>query len=88
MFEIYLYSDQDEKTGVGGHVRFIAAETEQQARDSVSFTWGHWWRTCGIRPVDMRYWCNTHTSLPRGGAARSHSAAAYEQIFGEKLVGG
>ena len=88
MFEIYLYEDQREKLGFGGHVRFIAASDEPRARDSIAFTWGHWWRTCGIREVDMSYWHSTHRDLPRGGSARAHSTEAYEKIFGEKLVGG
>lgn len=88
MFEVYLYADQDEKRGFGGHVRFVAAAGEPEARNAVSFSWGHWWRTCGIREVDMTYWCDTHSSLPRGGAARAHSVEAYESVFGEKLAGG
>jgi hypothetical protein len=66
MFEIYLYSDQTNKRGHGGHVRFVAGRDEHEATHKVAFVWGHWWRTCGIREVDMHYWCDTHSTLVEG----------------------
>ena len=85
MFEIYLYKDQIEKQGFGGHVRFVAAPSEHDATHLVAFEWGHWWRTCGMREVDMRYWCDTHSELPVGRTAHDLSKQAYEKYTGEKL---
>jgi len=85
MFEIYLFKDQFRKQGFDGHVRFVAAADEREASHIVAYEWGHWWRTCGIREVDMHYWCDTHSSLPEGKSARDLSKQAYEKYTGEKL---
>jgi len=83
MFEIYLYRDQESKSGHGGHVRFVAAPDEHAATHKVAYVWGHWWRTCGIREVDMRYWCDTHSGLAEGRTSRELSQQAYDEYCGK-----
>lgn len=80
LFEVYVFSDQVKKSGHGGHVRFIAAEDTVSAVDRIAFTWGHWWRTCGIREVDLSYWQQTHSTLNTGGSAYQYSLEAHQEI--------
>ena len=82
LFEIYVYLDQNQKTGFGGHVRFVAAPTEKDATHKVAFGWGHWWRTCGIREVDSDYWRAMHASLPVGKSAYNSSVSAFKEFSG------
>lgn len=83
MFEIYMYNDQFAKAGHGGHVRFVAATDIAAATHKVAFVWGHWWRTCGIREVDMHYWCDTHSSLQEGKTSHQLSLEAYNEYIGK-----
>ena len=85
LFEIYLYKDQLEKKGFGGHVRFVSAPNERDAVHTVAFEWGHWWRTCGIREVDEAYWRETHPMLDPQKTAHTLSAKAYETYAGTKI---
>lgn len=83
MFEIYMYKDQMAKSNHGGHVRFVAAPTEDEASHKVAYIWGHWWRTCGIREVDMHYWRDTHSSLQEGRSSHQLSLAAFNEFYGK-----
>lgn len=79
LFEIYIYLDQNQKKGFGGHVRFVAAPSEKDATHKVAFSWGHWWRTCGIREVSTDYWRSVHLDLPEGKAAHKQSLIAFQE---------
>lgn len=80
LFEIYLFSDQVKKSGHGGHVRFIAAEDTVAAVDRIAYTWGHWWRMCGIREVNLDYWKETHSTLNPEGSAYQYSLEAQQEV--------
>ena len=79
-FEIYMYENQSEKTGIGQHVRFVAATNPDEAYNKVSYVWGHWWRMCGMRETPESYWQQVHDKLTPGSESHKHSIKARSEF--------
>jgi len=60
IFEVYEYTDPYKGWGIGGHVRFMVAETEEDAIDLIDED-RNFWISNGIREVNQEYVENLFT---------------------------